>query len=372
MKVLCTQENLNRGLNIISRVVANPKTLPVLNNILLSCEKGQLKMSATNLEIGINITVGAKIEKEGSITVPARVFSDFIANIRDKNISLEKEEMNIKVESENFSAKIAGADPGEFPVIPIIEKGDRIKLPAKKIEESVAKIVIACAIDESRPVLSGVYFNFTDDKLKLVSTDSYRLAEITLGFEKKAKFNNFIIPSKTIQEIARIISLKDFKKDSDIELLIAENQVQFLLDSDTEVTSRLIEGSFPNYEQIIPSEPTTEALVDKEAFLAGIKSTNPFSQTSANNVRLVVGKDQVELFASATQIGDSRAKVKADIKGGKLEIAFNARFIMDVLNVLSGDKIYLGLTEKLAPAIISDPKQKDYIYIIMPLRGEEE
>ncbi len=369
MKLSCTQENLSKALNICSRVISSPKTLPILSNVLISTEDGRLKLSVTNLEVGINIWIRAKIDKKGSITIPARVFSDFISNNRDKNINLEKKDLNLIVSSDNYKAIIAGVESEEFPVIPTIKEGQGFELSPKILSEAIPKVNIACAIDESRPVLSGVLFNFENNKLKLAATDSYRLAEETINLEKKTDLPKVIVPIKTMQEIHRIIN--SYNSDKKILINLAENQILFKFDNDIEVSSKLIEGSFPSYEQIIPSSTNTKIKMNREDFLSALKSASLFSQNTANNIKLKTEKDYINIFARSSQIGDSQIKVKADISGDNLEIAFNARFLMDVLNNLSGKEIVLGLTEKLAPAKITDPNNKNYLYIIMPLRTEE-
>ncbi|MFH1749767.1 MAG: DNA polymerase III subunit beta [bacterium] len=370
MKLACTQENLNRGLNLCSRIISSPKTLPILSNVLISTDKGRLKLSVTNLEVGINVWVRAKIDKQGAITVPARILSDFVNNNRDTNIQLETNDLSLNIQSDNYQAKISGIESGEFPVIPTIKEDQGFEVSARQIEEAIPKVTIACATDESRPVLSGVLFNFTENKLKLVSTDSYRLAEQTVRLGSKLDLPKVIVPAKTMQEVHRIISAYSNTKDK-LKINISENQILFKFDNDAEVSSRLIEGAFPSYEQIIPASPSTIVLTNKKQFLSAIKGASLFSQNTANNVRVKTEKDNLIILAQSNQIGDSKIQVKSDVQGENIEIAFNARFIIDALNNMSGESVELGLTEKLAPARIINPKDKDYIYVIMPLRTEE-
>ena len=371
MKLSCTQENLSRGLNLCSRIVSSPKTLPILSNVLISTEKGRLKLSVTNLEVGINLWLRAKIDQEGSITIPARILSDFISNNPDKNINLETEKLNLKIYSENSQAIIAGIESEEFPVIPSIKQDQGFEISPKELEKTIPKTIIACAVDESRPVLSGVLFNFMGNKLKLVATDSYRLAETSLNLEHKIDLPKVIVPLKTMQEIHRIIGTSQIEAKEKIKINLAENQILFKFSDAIEVVSRLIEGSFPNYEQIIPTSPSTIVEISRNNFLSAIKSASLFSQNAANNIRIKTEKDKLLVLAHSSQIGDSKTTVKANISGEDLELAFNARFILDALNNLSGEKIELGLTEKLAPAKIIDPRDKNYLYVIMPLRTEE-
>ncbi len=370
MKLICTQENLNKGLNLCSRIVSSPKTLPILSNVLISTDKGRLKLSVTNLEVGINVWIRAKIDKQGAITVPARILNDFVNNNRDTNIELQTNELNLIVQSDNYQAKISGIESGEFPVIPTIKDDQGLELSVKDLEQAIPRVTIACATEESRPVLSGVLFNFVENKLKLVATDSYRLAEQVISLESKLDLPRVIVPAKTMQEVHRIIGAYSNSKDK-LKINIAENQILFKFSNDVEVSSRLIEGVFPSYEQIIPSAPSTVVTTDKKKLLSATKGASLFSQNTANNVRVKTEKDNLIISAQSSQIGDSKTQVKSDVQGEDIEIAFNARFIIDALNNLSGDNVELGLTEKLAPAKIVDPKDKAYTYVIMPLRTEE-
>lgn len=370
MKIICTQQNLNKGLSLCSRIISSPKTLPILSNVLISSDRGKIKLSVTNLEVGINIWIRAKIEKTGSITVPARILSDFISNNSDTNITLETDKLNLNVSSDNYQAKISGLESGEFPVIPTIKDEQGFELVKKDLDQAIPRVIVACAQDESRPILSGVLFNFEQNNLKLVATDSYRLAEQTIRLKQKIELPRVVVPTKTMQEVHRIISSDPNSKDN-VKVNISENQIMFKFGEDIEVSSRLIEGTFPNYEQIIPAAPTTTVSTNKKQLLSAIKSASLFSQNTANNVRIKTEKNNIIILAKSNQIGDSKIQVKSDIQGDNIEIAFNARFIIDALNNLSGEDIELGLTEKLAPAKITNPKDKNYIYVIMPLRTEE-
>lgn len=371
MKLVSTQENLSKGLNLCSKVVSSPKTLPILSNVLLTTENNKLKLSVTNLEIGINIWIRAKIDEEGSISVPARILSDLITNNRDKNINLETKELSLLVSSDNYKANISGVEAGEFPVIPTLEKGDGFEVSAKSFGEVIPRVIAACAQDESRPVLSGVLFNFKENKLKLVATDSYRLAEATVKLDEKTDLSNVIVPFRTMQEVERIAAASSEVKEK-IKISVAENQILFKLSENIELSSRLIEGSFPSYEQIVPASSPISISINKNEFFNAIKTANLFSQGSTNNVILNVEKEMVEIISRSTQIGDSKINVGADVSGGApLAVSFNARFIMDGLSALIGSKAELGLTDKLAAAKIVDPQDPNYLYVIMPLRTEE-
>ncbi len=368
MKVSCTQENLQKGIQIVSHMAGARTTLPVLNNVLLKTEKGRLKLSATDLEIGISTWVGAKVDLDGSITCPARLISEYISTNTDKTISLELKGTEVKLTSDHFKANIKGIESSEFPLIPDVKEGNLIEVSAIDLKDAISKTVIACALDETRPVLAGVYIMAENNKLKMVSTDSYRLAEKTITLQNKIP-NKFtlIVPQRTMVEIGRLID-DSLEK---VEIKIGENQVQFGL-GPTEVVSRLIEGSFPDYEQIIPSTIKTKIEFNKAEFTNAIKMASFFARESANNVKLVLKKpNKIEIVAVSPQVGDNTSEISAEIDGDEHAIAFNAKFLLDGLQVMASEKVGLELAGQLSPGILRPSKDQNYLYIIMPLRMDE-
>jgi len=368
MKISCTQENLAKGLGIVGHISASRTTLPVLNNILLKVEKGRLNLAATDLEIGISTWIGAKVDKEGAITVPARLLSEYINTNTDKTINLELKETALHLTSEHFKANIKGIEASEFPLIPEVKTGPKITLSAADLKDGILKTVFASALDETRPVLAGVFLKTAQDKLKMVATDSYRLAEITLNLTPAPeKPISIIIPGKTLMEIGRLLD-ETLEK---AEIFVGENQVQFKL-GPTNLTSRLVEGSFPDYEQIIPTNLKTKVETQNFEFQNAIKMASFFARDSANNIKLQFKKPSlIQVLAVSPQVGDNISEIKASITGENLEIAFNAKFILDCLPVISEEEITLELAGPLAPGILRGKKDKNYLYIMMPLRMEE-
>lgn len=371
MKLSCTQENLNKGLNIVSRIVSPRGTLPVLNNILLKTDEGRLKLSATDLEIGINTWIGAKVDKEGSITIPSRLITDYINTNDDKKIDLELKDTTLSLESEKYKANIKGIESSEFPLIPEIKKENITIIKSKDLRKAINQVSFTCALDETRPVLTGVLLKIKEDQLKLVATDSYRLAEKTINLEKRVSSEiNVIVPQRAMNELARILGEKEEK----VEFKIGENQILFSF-GETQLVSRLIEGSFPDYEQIIPKKLETKIILSVNEFANVIKMASYFARETANNIKLKIPKGgknkKIEVLAVSPQIGDNLSSLEAQIEGKEIEIAFNAKFILDVLNVSDEDQIILETIDKLSPGIIKPLKNKNYFYIIMPLRVEE-
>ncbi len=367
MKVACTQENLNRGLGIVNRIATTHATLPVLANILISSDKGRLKFSATDLEIGIISWIGAKIDEEGGLTVPARTLADFISTNADKKIDLEIKDTTLHIKSEHYEANLKGIEASEFPLIPSI-KGDPIgELPAQKLKQAIVQTVFATSTDETRPVLGGVNLRFDKKEVKLVATDSYRLAEKTLkdatGFSQTA---NVVVPARTMTELARIIQ----DEDETIQVFLNENQILFAL-PDTQLISRLIEGTFPAYERIIPQSFQSKAVVSLTELSNALKMASLFARESANNIRLMLKKGTLEIVAISPQVGDNLANLPAETEGKELEIAFNARFILDALSVISSATVTLELNSikdaERKPSILRPSQDKNYLYLIMPL-----
>lgn len=367
MKLSCTQENLNRGINNVIRSVGTRTTLPVLSNILLKTDKGRLKISATDLELGVSSWIGAKIEKEGALTIPSRLLSEFVSSNNDKKIDLEVEDTTLNLKSEHFQAHIKGIEASEFPLIPEISKEPIFKIPTLIFKEAVLQTVFAAAYDETRPVLSGVLLRLVGDKLKLVATDSYRLSEKTLNLPRKiSKDLDLIVPAKTLSELYRITQ----DDQEQVSVSVSENQIQFTLPS-TQIVSRLIEGSFPDYQPIIPKTSSVKVAVKTADFQNAIKMASFFARESANNIRLKILPQKIQVIAISPQLGDNTSEVEAKVEGGELEIAFNAKFVLDVLPVLGSSEINLEFSGKLSPGVLRTKTGSDFLYIIMPLRLEE-
>jgi len=368
MKVSCTQENLAKGLGIVSRSVGTRTTLPVLNNILLKTEKGGLKLSATDLEIGISTWIGAKVDMDGAVTIPAKLLLDYITTNNDKKISFELKNLNIHFESEHYKANIKGIEASEFPLIPTVKRKTEIEIPTKDLEKAISKVIIASALDESRPVLAGIYITGDQGKLKIVATDSYRLAEQTINLTKKiSSAVSFVVPQRTMAEVLRILP----QANDTVTIYPGENQVEFIL-GETALVSRLIEGTFPDYEQIIPKKSKTQIKVSAVEFNNAIKMASLFARESANNIKLNTSPpSKISVLATSPHLGDNISEVSGKVTGESLEIAFNAKFILDVLQVINDPEITLEMSDNLAPGMLRGSNDPNYLYVIMPLRIDE-
>ncbi len=365
MKFTCTQENLKKGLNLVSHLAGKNKNLPVLNNVLIEVKNGILFLATTNLEIGIKSTVRGKMEQEGVFTVPAKLFNDYIQSLRNENIELKWDEKNLSITTKNSQTVIKGLDASEFPLIPEIEKKNTIKVMKKIMKKSLSSVLFATAMDTTRPEISGVLFDFQEDGLTLVATDSYRLAEkkveiINKGFEKKV-----IIPSFSLQELNRVLS--DMEDEGELTISLNDNQILFEVDS-TRMVSRITEGEYPDYKQVIPTETKTKTIVKRNDFQQIIKAASLFCRQGINDIHLIVLKDKIEVKAVNDQLGESQNIIEAIVKGDQNDIIFNYHYILDVLNIVEGEEIEFNLNNKALPGVVKAKNKDDYLYIIMPIK----
>ncbi|MDP4038550.1 MAG: DNA polymerase III subunit beta [bacterium] len=370
MKISIMQENLNKALAVVSRVVSSKASLPVLNNLLISTENSLVKLSATNLEIGIIYSIGAKIEEKGSVSVPARLFSELVASLNTDKLQLVAINNNLKIKTTNLESSLNGINPEEFPAIPQIEDKPRFNIRADKLLSVLAEVAFNASIDESRPALAGVLVYLKKDQLVLVATDSYRLAERKINIKNSEEIKA-ILPIRTAQELIRILS--NIEEGGGVNIYLTDTEIMFEIGS-IKVISRLIEGKFPNYEQIIPEKSTTQVNVDKAELLNAVKIANLFARESSNAIKISISeKGEINITSSASQVGENSSIIKAKINGHGMDININGRYLVDVLNIISTDKVSLDLSGKLNPCIIRpiDKNKQDtsYTYLIMPLRS---
>ncbi|MEI8143335.1 MAG: DNA polymerase III subunit beta [Candidatus Berkelbacteria bacterium] len=366
MKITVLQSNFAKVLGGTSRIVGNRVTLPVLNNILISAQKGKIKFSATDLEVGISSTTIGKIDEEGDITLPARLLSDFVLNNKDESIDLVVKGTMAKIKSTRFEANINGIAAEEFPSIPEAKGGYKIKISKEKLASALKKVIIAPANDETRPVLAGICFQFNNNSLTLAATDSYRLAEKKIEIEGNPEAKNIIVPTRTISEVFRMITGSD--ATGDIDIICSDNQINFNIDG-TKIVSRLIEGSYPAYAQIIPKNSPITVIANLSELLSAVKLSSLFAkEASNNNIKLIVKDGSLTVSSISSQVGDAKSKVAAEITGGDVEVSFNARYLSDVLAVLGQEKVKIGLKDSGSAATITTSDDKDYVYIVMPLK----
>ena len=378
MKITCLQENLSRGLAVVGRAVANRATLPVIHNVLLSVDQSMLKLSATNLEIAMTTWVGAKIEEEGSITVPARLLSEFVNSLPNDPINLQLDEGSglLEISSGSSKAHINITDASEFPPIPTVDDGIAAEVDPLVLRSAITRVAFAAATEESRPVLTGVELKLDESKFTMAAADGFRLA-VHHGALLKAvpEEMSVIIPARTMNELNRLIS--DREEPVEILMTPAKGQVMFRIGGgDTvEIVSQLLQGTFPNYEQLIPQSYTTRAVMDLPTVLRAARTASIFARDGSNIIRMHLmpaeadtEPPKVEISARSEEVGDNEDTVDLDeIEGEEGKIAFNSRYLLDVLSVLEKGKVALETTTSSSPGVFKPTESDDYIHVVMPM-----
>ena len=372
MKITILKENFKQGLEIIEKIIGKNLTLPVLNNILISTEKNLLKLCGTDLEIGIKYWTLCKIEKEGEITIPAKFLYNFINSLPEEKIHLEVKNKILHINCSNYTTQIKGESSQDFPIIPKTETENFIEINSSPFCEGISKIVDFTTPNQTRPELSGIYFNFQKKQLNLTATDSFRLAEKTLYFEKELNQGySFILPQKTAQIIMNIFSQKEEK----IKIYFSSNQVLFeapfleIPEPKIQIISRLIEGEYPNYQEIIPKTYETQVVLPKDEFLSQIRTASLFSG-KINEVKIKVSaKNQgIEIFSQNPDLGENRSSLKAKITGKDVEISFNWRYLLEGLTHIKSSEVLLELNGGEGPAVLKPKGDETYLYVVMPMK----
>lgn len=367
MKLLCTQENLKNGISIVEKIINKNINLPILDNILLETDEGKLKISSTNLEIGINCWIRSKIEEKGSITIPARIISNFVGSLSSgATIKIEEKNGILHIEADNYKANIKGMDAKEYPLIPQVENKNVIEINGKILKDSLVKVVSASSINSSRPELSGVFMQASakENYIKFAATDSFRLGEVSLEPKTAIKEDfSLIIPAKTVHEIIRIIG--DF--EDNVKIFNTESQILFDL-GNINLVSRLINGSYPNYSQIIPNEYISELLVEKEVLVKAVKIASFFTGSN-NDVKMEILKDKIKVSACSSELGDNVTELAVENTGKEVEIIFNYKYFLDGVQNTDSDKIRMLVSGKYTPTVIKNDKKESYLYLVMPIRS---
>lgn len=368
MKISCTQENLNYGLNIVGHLAIKNSNLPILNNVLLKTQEGGLLLSATNLEIGINCKIRAKIDSNGLFTIPANLLSNFVNLLNnEEKVDLELVNKEMVIKSGQQETKIKGEDASEFPLIPEIKKENKIMVKSEDLKTALGQIIFAVSLDKTRIEISGVLMNFSQKKLTLAATDSYRLAEKKISIKEGGMNQQIIIPQKTAQELLRILQLLPIEEY--VEVYINDNQALFVVNQ-VELVSRLIEGNYPDYQQIIPQEHKTSVIVNIKDFVKIIKRAALFSKIGINDVDLSFNEEKQSIIVKSanSQLGENVSEMEAVIKGAGNNIVFNYRYLLDGLSNLAEEKVVLKIINNSNPGLFCGEGAEDYLYLIMPIR----
>ncbi len=366
MKVICTQENLKSGLAAVGRIISSNSSLPILNNILIKTENGLLKISSTNLEIAITTHIRCKVEEEGETTVLSKTITDLINNLPNKNVVLTAKGPQMDIEAENYHTSIKTLPAEEFPLIPSVENSETILIDSQKIKEAMDQVAFAASTNQTQPEISGILFSITGDEMKVVATDRYRLAEKkTKLLEKPHKSYEVIVPHKTIQELSRIIG----SQKGVVNMVFSETQVSMFF-NDTQIISRLVDGQYPPYQQIIPTEFITTVVADKQAFINALRAGGVFSQGS-NSVNLSYDsqKQILTVTSESNELGKSVVEVPSQIKGDAGSLILNYHYIIDCLQSIETPQVKMEIIDDSSPSLIVPIGKNDYTYLVMPIKS---
>jgi len=373
MRLSCLQENLNRGLSVVGRAVATRTTLPITNNVLLATDQSRLKLVATNLEMAISCWIGAKVEEEGSITVPARLLTEFISSLPGEkvDISLSPRTKTLGLKCARFEARISGVDAKDFPPIPAVDGGITTRVEVEALRQGISQVVFTAATEESRPVLTGVSAEFDGDVLTLAAADGFRLAVYKLSLASPvSQGGEVIIPARTLAELNRLMG--DQEEPVEITVNPDKSQALFRL-KNVELVSQLVQGAFPKYAQLIPQSYNTRAVVDVAGFLRATRTASIFARDGSGIVRLVMTPGgeltpgKLNISARSEEVGDDVGEIDAIVEGEEAKIAFNGKYLIDVLSVLRESQVALEATNPSSPGVLRPVGVDNYVHVIMPM-----
>lgn len=364
MKISCTKENLTAGLSIVSRVAAKNLTLPILGNVLLRADAGALTLGATNLEVGVVTRVRGKVGRAGAVTVQARLLAEFVGLLDHDRVELESDGSSLSVVGAASKTTIRGIPADDFPIIPAVPRENSFPVEAGALREALTRVLFAAAQDATRPEISGIFVSLRGQELTLAATDSYRLAEARLRLEQPGRDVTAIIPGRALAELARIVPA-----EGTVEVFMSDSQTLFIVDG-TELTTRLIEGQYPDYQQIIPPSSQTEATVDVEALTKAVKTASLFCKPGINDVTVELDPTAKTIACAAAnaELGEHRGSIEAKVSGRTTSIVFNYRYLLDGLANLGTASATLGVTDSASPGVLRPQNGASYLYLLMPIR----
>ncbi len=373
MKFSCNQDTFSKYLNIVSRVVSNKPGLPILNNVLFESEKNKLIIKATDLELSINTWIGADITDEGKVTIPAKQLTDFVNSIPEEVVQVEVEKQNFNISTSNNTASFNTMPSDDFPTIPSVEKKEDpfIQINKADLVMAINRVAFAAATDDIKPVLTGVKFEIEDDQVALIATDGLRLSRQVIKVGKTSKNRSFLIPVRALIELSYIIS--ETSNDSDellsIYLIEDKNQVMFRV-GDIDLISRLIDGEFPEYKQIIPTGFKTKCSIEREVFLNSLKIVNIIARSVLGNKMILdisSKSDQISLSATQADLGKNESNFGCKVEGEDLKIAFSAKLLSDILNHLDSENILFECSEAVKPGVFKIDGDDSFVHLVMPM-----
>ena len=372
MRLSCLQENLARGLSVVGRAVASRSTLPITQNVLLSTEQSMLKISATDLNMAMTTWIGAQVEEEGAITVPARLLGDFVNSLPPERIDIETtaQPIGLNIKCVSFESNISGTPADDFPPIPAVADGVAAKIEPSVLREAIDRVSFAAAVEESRPVLTGVKTEVTGSDFKFAAADGFRLAVYSGKLaEPPSEDIEFLIPARVLNEISRLLGTQ--QRAVEFMVTPSSNQALFRVE-DVEIVSSLIAGNFPNYNQLIPQSHTTRVVIDSDDFLRATRIAAIFARDGNGIIRLQVAGGEEEapgrltISSRSEEVGDNEGQLGASVEGEEAKIAFNTQYLTDVLEVINGD-VAMEVSSPSSPGVIKPAEGEDYVHVVMPM-----
>ncbi len=365
MKIQITQNNLNRALGLLSRVASSRTPLPILANILLKASDNKLELAATNLEVAITHSANGKINEEGAVTVPAKLLHEFVAQLpKDSTVDLVFEKTKLFVNAGSYSSHMQGATADDFPALPKIAGGVSVEIKGDDLKSALQRTMLAASHDETRPVLCGIYFHTNGGKLYIASTDGYRLAEVALADVETEV--NCIVPSPALQDTLRIVQESE---EATVKLQFDEGQFG-VASGDTHLVSRLVDGQYPEYKQLIPESSEIEFTVEREALLTAAKLAGLFARESGGSITIKASDASSEVVVSsvASQVGDNSSVINGSVQGSG-EVVLNVRYLTEALNCFDTKDITFRFSGSISPCVLTSSSQPGYQHIVMPLKS---
>jgi len=371
MKVVLNRSELLKGVSTVQNAVAVKNTMPILANVLLEARDKKLEFVTTDLDMGIRCSVPAEIVEKGSITINAKKLGDIIRELPEASVDLEIDEnhkMILICQKSNF--KIHGLPKDDFPILPDVKKDKVFKIKGSLLQEMIHKTIFAVSTDETRYVLNGILFQVENEKLRMVATDGHRLALIQKKLQDKSGDKcNAIIPTKALNELAKVISdiAKGKEDELTVEVIVTDNQIKFTAGG-VEIVSRLIEGQFPNYEQVIPKDSDKKIEASTATLAAATKRVSILTSEKSNSIRYKVDPGKLTISSKAPDMGEAKEEIDVTYKGEEISIAYNAKYVLDMLKNIGTEAVQIELTQPLSPGIIRPKGDGDYLCVIMPMR----
>jgi len=368
MKFTVIRSNFLKGLSIVSKAVNSRSALPILSNVLIRTEKGGIKLIASDLQITISVWIGAKIDKDGEAAVPAKVLMEYVNQVSGDKLDGETEGASLHLRSDKSKATFAGINSADFPDVEISDSSNalQLELDSAEFDKAIRLVGFSTAVDEGRPVLTGIYFKVSENTLTLAGTDGFRMAEYKMKLDKEYDEVKCIVPAKSLLETVKSFSVTSDKIQLSID---SEHNVVGIKASDMQASLRMIEGEYPAYSAVVPSEFTTIMSISAIEFSAGVKLANVFARDTGNMFKISLEGNNIKIYSQPSEAGNNSSELKGEVEGADIEIAFNAKYLLDFFTNVSANEIRFYSTESLKPGLFRVDELENYFYLVMPMKA---